>query len=57
MLEYDVVIVGAGLAGLRAAIGASKTAKVAVLSEVHPIRSNSGAAQGEINAALGQVIP
>ncbi|MCL5959631.1 MAG: FAD-binding protein, partial [Chloroflexi bacterium] len=54
MLEYDVVVVGAGLAGMRAAIEASKkTAKVAVLTKVHPVRSHSGAAQGGINAALG----
>ncbi len=53
MLEYDVVVVGAGLAGMRAAIEASKkTAKVAVLTKVHPVRSHSGAAQGGINAAL-----
>lgn len=54
MLEYDVVVVGAGLAGMRAAIEASKkTARVAVLTKVHPVRSHSGAAQGGINAALG----
>ncbi|MBI2954532.1 MAG: FAD-dependent oxidoreductase [Chloroflexi bacterium] len=53
MLEYDVVVVGAGLAGMRAAIEAAKASKVTVLSKVHPVRSHSGAAQGGINAALG----
>lgn len=51
--EYDVVVVGAGLSGLRAALELSKHWKVAVVSKVHPIRSHSGAAQGGINAALG----
>lgn len=54
MPTHDVVIVGAGLAGLRAAIEASKEADVAVLSKVHPLRSHSVAAQGGINAALGE---
>ncbi|MCE7749071.1 MAG: FAD-dependent oxidoreductase [Candidatus Heimdallarchaeota archaeon] len=53
MEEYDVVVVGAGLSGLRAALELSKHWKVAVVSKVHPIRSHSGAAQGGINAALG----
>ena len=52
MIEHDVMIVGAGLAGLRAAIGLSGRADVAVLSRVHPVRSHSVAAQGGINAAL-----
>ena len=51
MATWDVVIVGAGLAGLRAAI-ALRGLKVAVLSRVHPLRSHSLAAQGGINAAL-----
>ena len=52
-MKYDVLIIGGGLAGLRAAIEA-KTAGVtsAVLSMVYPIRSHSVAAQGGINAAL-----
>ena len=51
--EYDIVIVGAGLAGLRAAVACSDQAKVAVVSKVFPTRSHSGAAQGGITATLG----
>ncbi len=51
MAPWDVIIVGGGLAGLRAAIALSGL-KVAVLSRVHPLRSHSVAAQGGINAAL-----
>ena len=51
--EYDVLIIGAGLAGMRAALAAhEKGVKVAILSKVHPVRSHSNAAQGGINAAL-----
>ena len=53
MPAHDVVIVGGGLAGLRAAIEASG-ADAAVISKVHPLRSHSVAAQGGINAALGE---
>jgi succinate dehydrogenase flavoprotein subunit len=54
MIHHDVIVVGGGLAGLRAAIEAKRTGvDVAVLSQVHPARSHSGAAQGGINAALG----
>ena len=53
MIRHDVLVVGGGLAGLRAAIGLSEAWDVAVISKVHPIRSHSGAAQGGINAALG----
>jgi succinate dehydrogenase / fumarate reductase flavoprotein subunit len=52
--HYQILIVGGGLAGLRAAITAHDAGcKVAVLSKVYPMRSHSGAAQGGINAALG----
>lgn len=53
--EYDAVIVGAGGAGLYAALEASKTAKTAVVSKLYPTRSHTGAAQGGIGAALGNV--
>ena len=53
MVAFDVVIVGGGLAGLAAALTADPKLKVAVVSKVHPLRSHSVAAQGGINAALG----
>lgn len=53
--KYDVVIVGAGGAGLRAALEASRTADVAVLSKLYPVRSHTGAAQGGISASLGNL--
>lgn len=53
--EFDVVIVGAGGAGLYAALEAGKQAKTAVLSKLYPQRSHTGAAQGGIGAALGNV--
>jgi succinate dehydrogenase / fumarate reductase, flavoprotein subunit len=52
MLSHDVLIVGGGLAGLRAAVGLCSKYNVGVLSKVHPVRSHSIAAQGGINAAL-----
>ncbi|MGD2096752.1 MAG: succinate dehydrogenase flavoprotein subunit [Desulfobacterales bacterium] len=51
--QHDVVVVGAGLAGLRAAVEIGKDARVAVLTKVFATRSHSGAAQGGIGAALG----
>ncbi|MHC5077705.1 MAG: FAD-binding protein [Planctomycetota bacterium] len=52
--KTDVLVVGGGLAGLRAAIQVHDAGgRVAVLSKVYPIRSHSGAAQGGVNAALG----
>lgn len=54
--RHDLVIVGAGLAGMRAAIEASRAGvDVAVVSKLHPVRSHSGAAEGGINVALGNV--
>jgi len=51
---HDVLVVGAGCAGMRAAIEAQdQGADVALLSKIHPVRSHSGAAEGGINAALG----
>ena len=53
MLDHDILIIGAGLAGMRAALSAKELgADVAVVSKVHPVRSHSNAAQGGINAAL-----
>ena len=53
MIDHDVLIIGAGLAGMRAALAARDNgADVAVVTKVHPVRSHSNAAQGGINAAL-----
>ena len=53
MFDHDVLIIGAGLAGMRAALSARQNGvDVAVVSKVHPVRSHSNAAQGGINAAL-----
>jgi succinate dehydrogenase / fumarate reductase flavoprotein subunit len=54
LIKHDVVVVGGGLAGMRAAVEAAEAgADVAIVSKMHPVRSHSGAAQGGINAALG----
>jgi succinate dehydrogenase / fumarate reductase, flavoprotein subunit len=53
MPAHDVLIIGAGLAGQRAALAAAETgASVAIMSKVHPVRSHSVAAAGGINAAI-----
>lgn len=52
---YDAVIIGAGGAGLMAALYASRKANVAVISKLYPTRSHTGAAQGGIGAALGNM--
>ncbi len=55
MIEYDVLVIGAGLAGLRAAVGIPPHYNTVVMSKVHPVRSHSIAAQGGMNAALANV--
>ena len=53
--KYDVVIVGAGGAGMRAALESSKRVRTAVLTKLYPTRSHTGAAQGGMCAALANV--
>jgi succinate dehydrogenase / fumarate reductase flavoprotein subunit len=53
--QFDVVVVGAGGAGLMAGLYASRGAKTAVISKLYPTRSHTGAAQGGIGAALGNI--
>ncbi|MCX5860592.1 MAG: succinate dehydrogenase flavoprotein subunit [Deltaproteobacteria bacterium] len=55
--KHDIVIVGSGLAGLRAALEVASGLDVALISKVFPTRSHSGAAQGGIGAALGNEEP
>ena len=55
--QHEVVIVGAGGAGLMAALYASRGADTAVLSKLYPTRSHTGAAQGGVGAALGNLEP
>jgi succinate dehydrogenase / fumarate reductase, flavoprotein subunit len=55
MHEFDVIVIGGGGAGLMAAMNASKTARTAVISKLYPVRSHTGAAQGGIGAALGNI--
>ena len=51
--EHDVLVIGAGLAGQRAALAAAEAGvTVGIISKIHPVRSHSNAAQGGINAAL-----
>ncbi len=57
IFRHDVVVVGSGLAGLRAAMEVAPSAHVALISKVYPTRSHSGAAQGGIAAALGNEEP
>lgn len=57
IFKHDVIIVGAGLAGLRAAVEVTEYGDVALISKVFPTRSHSGAAQGGIAAALGNEEP
>src|ERR687892_1159822 len=54
MKIHDLLVIGAGLAGMRAALAAPPSLDVAIVSKVHPVRSHSNAAQGGINAALGE---
>jgi len=53
IFKHDIVIIGAGLAGLRAAVEVADQTDVAVVSKVFPTRSHSGVAQGGITAPLG----
>ena len=53
MITHDILVVGGGLAGLSAALTADPRLSLAIISRVHPLRSHSVAAQGGINAALG----
>ena len=52
-LQFEVIVIGAGGAGLMAGLYASKTAKTAIISKLYPTRSHTGTAQGGIGAALG----
>ena len=53
VFQHDVLIIGAGLAGMRAGLAAqAEGVDVAIISKVHPVRSHSNAAQGGINAAV-----
>ncbi|MES0361091.1 MAG: FAD-dependent oxidoreductase [Anaerolineales bacterium] len=53
--KFEVIVVGAGGAGLMAALYASKNADTAVISKLYPTRSHTGAAQGGVGAALGNL--
>lgn len=53
IIKHDVIIIGGGLAGMRAALEVCDNHDVAIVTKVHPVRSHSGAAQGGIAASLG----
>jgi succinate dehydrogenase / fumarate reductase flavoprotein subunit len=53
--RYDTIIVGAGGAGMRAALEAGQRSRTAVLTKLYPTRSHTGAAQGGMCAALANV--
>ena len=55
--QFDTVIIGAGGAGLMAALHASRSVNTAVVSKLYPTRSHTGAAQGGIAAALANMEP
>ena len=55
MHQFDVLVIGAGGAGLMAALYASRSANTAVISKLYPTRSHTGAAQGGVGAALGNI--
>jgi len=58
MYEHDVIVVGAGGAGLRAAIAADEAgADVAIVSKLHPVRSHTGAAEAESTPHSGRATP
>ena len=59
VIQHDILVVGAGLAGTWGALAAAQRGvkDIGVLSKIHPLRSHSGAAQGGIAAALGNVRP
>ncbi len=52
MYYHKILVIGGGLAGLRAAVEAAPKVDTAIISQVHPVRSHSGAAQGGVNASL-----
>ena len=52
MNYHKILVIGGGLAGLRAAVESAPKVDTAIISQVHPVRSHSGAAQGGVNASL-----
>lgn len=53
MYYHKILVIGGGLAGMRAAVESAPLVDTAIISQVHPVRSHSGAAQGGVNASLG----